>query len=75
MKREMLVRVCYVINGKKHHRIFIKSGTLVSLEKGFNDVKEMYLSLQKTNSITDLTITSDMIVDTRPMKFNFFSKF
>ena len=75
MKREMIVRVSYVCDGKEHHRIFVKYGDMLSLEKGFNDVKDMYLSLQKTNDMRNLKITSEMVLETRPMKFNFASKY
>lgn len=69
-KKEMLVRVRYVFEGKEHERVFFKSASDdVGLKKGFETVKEMYVDLQHKQGIRHLSITSELIFDTRPMKY------
>lgn len=71
MTRTMIVRVRYEENGKDFEKLFIKCGNLTALQKGFNDVRDMYINLQKRYGLKNLTITSEMVFETRPMKFSY----
>lgn len=72
MKRKMLVNVYYTFEGKDHYRVFVKTGNNnVTLERGFQQVVDFYIGLQKEQGIRHLSITSELVFETRPMKFHF----
>jgi len=68
-KREMLIRVRYVFDGKEQEKVFYKVGNDISLKKAFDGVKEMYVDLQRKEGLRHLSITTEMIYETRPMNF------
>ena len=65
----MLIRVRYVFEGKDQERVFYKVGNDISLKKAFDGVKEMYVDLQHKQGLRHLSITTEMIYETRPMSF------
>ena len=68
--KEMLIRVRYVFEGKEQVRVFYKVGNDTWLKQSFDSVKEFYVDLQHKQGLRHLSITTEMIYQTRPMNYS-----
>lgn len=75
MKKKMIVKVIYDFEGKTHERLFLKEGNdSAQLRNRFNDVVDMYKHLIKVYKFSNVNISSELVLETRPTIYIFNSK-